>query len=92
MSLRKNLLRKGVLNTQITFITQGFLELLADQLALSAQRSLLAVSALKSGNTDEVIKDLQMIEKTITHAVFSCQTAAALMKREDKSSVNSSDL
>lgn len=84
MTLRKRLKQKGVSNTQIAFIAQGFVELLEDQLELSSQKAHQAATALKNGKISEAVVDLQAVGKTMSHADLSQNTALLLIKQDSR--------
>ena len=84
MSLRKRLVQKGVTNSQIAIVAQGFVDLLADQLALSTQMALQAKQEMRRGKTKIASKRILQIGKTMKHAELSQEMATLLLGQEDR--------
>lgn len=85
MSLRKSLTEKGVPNSQIAFVAQGFVDLLADQLSLSAKMATLAQQDMLCGRTKAASEKVLQIEKTMKHVVLSQEMALLLIKTDGRS-------
>lgn len=79
MSLRDDLINRGLTDEQISYTVQGFLELLEDQLTRAAQSAHHSLDALLEGDAEEALGLLLPIEKTITSASFSHKTASMLL-------------
>jgi len=84
MSLRKRLVQKGVTNSQIAIVAQGFVDLLADQLALSTQMALQAKQEMRRGKTKIASKRILQVGKTMKHAELSQEMATLLLGQEDR--------
>lgn len=84
MSLRKRLVQKGVTNSQIAIVAQGFVDLLADQLALSSALALQAKTEMRRGKTKIASKRILQVGKTMKHAELSQEMATLLLGQEDR--------
>lgn len=83
MDFRKKLSRKlakrGISQDLIPYTAQGFLELLADQLALASEQALQAAEALKAGNERQALKMALPIDKSVAEAMFHHEVAVLLL-------------
>lgn len=82
MSLRKRLIQKGVSNSQIAFAAQGFVDLLADQLTLSAEMARQAKMDQRRGRTKAANEKIIQIGKTMKHAAMSREMATLLLSQD----------
>lgn len=85
MSLKDDLLQKGVTEQRVVYVAQGFLELLNGQLTLAAEDSDRIMSLLKAGKTEELNTALQSMGRNLAEAVFSYKTAFLLVRKDDDS-------
>ncbi|MGE0108631.1 MAG: hypothetical protein AB7S81_02540 [Bdellovibrionales bacterium] len=83
MSLKDDLLQKGVTEQRVAYVTQGFLELLNGQLTLAAEDSDRIIRLFKAGKMEELNAALLSIGCKLAEAVFSYKTAFLLVRKND---------